>query len=113
MNSESEKIRDILSKNIKARRKNMGISQEKLAELADLSAQTINDIEGRRMWVSDKTIAKLCHALNIEAFQLLIPQKREQDRTVSSPQELIVNLRQTVLEYIDLKFEEVLKSGNI
>ena len=31
----------------------MGFSQEKLAELAEVSDQTINDIEGCRTWVSD------------------------------------------------------------
>ncbi|MDR0662745.1 MAG: hypothetical protein LBF80_01515, partial [Spirochaetaceae bacterium] len=31
------------------------MSQEKLAELADVSVQTVNFIEGCRTWVSDKT----------------------------------------------------------
>ena len=36
-------IRDILSKNIKQQRKNLGFTLEKLAELFGLDVQTIND----------------------------------------------------------------------
>jgi hypothetical protein len=38
-----------------------------------LSIQTINGIEGCRIWVSDKTLIRLAEALNIEVFQLLAP----------------------------------------
>lgn len=47
-------LREILSFNIKQKRKLYSLTQEKLAELTGLSAQTINDIEGCRTWVSDK-----------------------------------------------------------
>ena len=49
-------LRENLSFNIKQRRKLCGFTQEKLAEETELSAQTINDIEGCRTWVSDKTL---------------------------------------------------------
>ena len=71
---EPEKLREILSFNIKKERKKLGLTQEKLAEIAELSAQTINDIEGCRMWVSDKTITKLAKVLHVEVYQLLIPE---------------------------------------
>ncbi|GHV55017.1 hypothetical protein AGMMS49579_16810 [Spirochaetia bacterium] len=82
MSSGSEKLREILSANIKDRRRALGISQEKLAIAAELSSQTINDIEGCRMWVSDKSIVKLAGALKVEAYQLLDPAiKLEGDRS--------------------------------
>ena len=62
-----------MAENIKKRREILGLSQEKLAELSDLSVQTINTIEGCRMWVSDKTITRLAKALKVEIFQLLVP----------------------------------------
>jgi transcriptional regulator with XRE-family HTH domain len=49
----------------------LGLSQEQLAELADVSWQTVNSIECRRSWVSDKTLENLARALKIEAFQLI------------------------------------------
>ncbi|MDR1836965.1 MAG: helix-turn-helix transcriptional regulator [Treponema sp.] len=50
---DTNKLRKTLSANIKKYRSKMGFSQEKLAELAEISDQTINDIEGCRTWVSD------------------------------------------------------------
>jgi transcriptional regulator with XRE-family HTH domain len=67
------KVRELLSANIKAGRKKSGFTQEKLAEIAGLSVQTVHDIEGCRTWVSDKTLGKLSEALNVDIFELLLP----------------------------------------
>ena len=106
-----EKLRKILSANMKNRRKVLGISQEKLAEVAGLSAQTINDIEGCRMWVSDKSIVRLAVALNVEAYQLLIPNIEIEGESAPSPAETLVALRQSIKKNIDEQFESVLKRG--
>ena len=73
MKEKPEKIRVILAQNIKKYRENMGLTQENLAEMTDLSVQTINTIEGCRMWISDKSITRLAKALNVEIFQLFMP----------------------------------------
>jgi transcriptional regulator with XRE-family HTH domain len=62
-----------LSANIKDRRQKLGITQEKLAELVDMSIQMINTIEGCRAWVSDKTLAALAEVLGVEVYQLFMP----------------------------------------
>jgi transcriptional regulator with XRE-family HTH domain len=49
------------------------ITQEKLAEYAELSLSSIIDIERRRTWVSDKTLLNIAKVLNLEAYQLLVP----------------------------------------
>jgi transcriptional regulator with XRE-family HTH domain len=51
----------------------LSLSQEKLAELADVSVQMIKGIEGRKTWVSDKMLTKLARTLGVSAFQLLVP----------------------------------------
>jgi transcriptional regulator with XRE-family HTH domain len=66
-------IKELLALNIKMLRKKWGFSQEKLAEAANLSAQSISDIEGCRTWVSDKTLERLAKVLNVDIFQLFIP----------------------------------------
>jgi transcriptional regulator with XRE-family HTH domain len=104
-------LRKMLSSNIKRRRKILGISQEKLAELTELSSQTVNDIEGCRMWVSDKTIAKLCGALQIEAYQLLLPPIGKIDISAPTPSDILLSLRENLKETIDTQFSELLKSG--
>lgn len=66
-------MRQILAANIKKQRGLLGISQEKLAEMAGLSWQTVNSIECQRSWVSDNTLEVLARVLNVETFQLLMP----------------------------------------
>ena len=38
-----------------------------------LSANMINDIEGCRTWISDKTLISLAEALKVETYRLFIP----------------------------------------
>ena len=73
MSEKAGDIRKTLSANIKKHRELLGITQEKLAEKADLSANMVNDIEGCRSWISDKTLGKLASALQIETYRLFIP----------------------------------------
>ena len=68
-----EQLRSILSENIKNRRKQLNISQSKLAEMINMSANYITDIENQRTWVSDTTIVKIASALGVEVFELLKP----------------------------------------
>jgi len=83
----------------------LGLTQEKLAEAANLSHQTINDIEGCRMWVSDKTIIKLAEVFQIETYQLLLPnilQKSEQKERNETLEQLECN----IIRMIKKQFEE-------
>jgi transcriptional regulator with XRE-family HTH domain len=73
MNDKSLALRQTLSANIKRYRELAGLTQEKLAEEAGISANMINDIEGCRTWVSDKTLVKLTAALKIETYRLFLP----------------------------------------
>jgi len=102
----------VLSANIKARRKKLRISQEKLAELADLSVQMVNGIEGHRVWVSDKTLISLSNALGMEVFQLFTPVTESKKRkNFSLPSHLLVKLRQDMKKDInsdvDMHFERL------
>jgi len=70
-------LRQILSENIRKNRASLHISQEKLAEYADISASLLRDIEYCKTWVSEKTLSKIAQALNLEAYELLIPESAE------------------------------------
>ena len=63
----------ILAANIKKYRKK-NFTQESLAEKTGLSVQLINGIEGGRKWVSRDSITKIANALNVEVYQLFVPQ---------------------------------------
>jgi transcriptional regulator with XRE-family HTH domain len=73
MNDKAQILRKTLSANIKKHRENVGLTQEKLSEKAGISANMINDIEGCRTWVSDKTLVKLAAALQVETYRLFLP----------------------------------------
>jgi len=70
---KGQDLRQILAANVKEQRQILEISQEKLAEMAGLSWQTINSIECRRTWVSDNTLEALASVFKMETFQLLMP----------------------------------------
>ena len=74
-------LRRILSKNIKDKRKLFALTQENLAEKTGLSAQTINDIEGCRTWVSDNTLVKIADALITTPSELLVFNENEIEET--------------------------------
>ena len=86
----------------------MNISQEKLAELANVSVQMIKRIEGRRTWVSDKMLANLAQVLGVSAFQLLVPT----GGAISSGDSALVsgmlrNLRQNIQDDINSRFDRL------
>jgi len=106
-------LRVFLSANIKARREALNISQERLAELADVSVQMIRRIEGRRTWVSDKMLNNLAGVLGVSAFQLLVP-SNEAVSSINSADSamnpamisgLLGNLRQNIQDDINRRFD--------
>ena len=66
----------IFAENIKTRRKVLGMSQEKLAELANTATTYIAMIETKRRKPSFSMIEHIADALEIEAYELFIPPKK-------------------------------------
>jgi transcriptional regulator with XRE-family HTH domain len=52
----------------------MGLSQLGLSRRSGLTHNFINDIENCKKWISDRTIAKLSTALNVEPYQFFLPE---------------------------------------
>ena len=72
MRKKDVDLRKILALNIKIHRNLLGMSQEKLAEKAEISVNMVKDIEGCRTWVSDKTLVKLASALKTDIYRLFL-----------------------------------------
>lgn len=68
-----QELHETLSQNIKKYRKGK-FTQEQLAEAIGVSAQNINDIEGRRRWPRESTLVKIANVLEVNVYQLFIPQ---------------------------------------
>jgi transcriptional regulator with XRE-family HTH domain len=113
MGSDLELIRKILAENIKKYRKNFGYSQEKLAEKTGLSAQTLNDIEGCRRWVSSKTMSKLANALNVAEYQLLVPENEEKAKKIrKSSLKTLISLHDNIINTINTQFDHAKDTGD-
>ncbi len=70
--TENDYLRKTLSNNIRKFRQELHLTQELLAENADLSLSYLADIEHCRTWVSDKTLIKLSKSLHKKPYELLI-----------------------------------------
>ncbi|MBR3814373.1 MAG: helix-turn-helix transcriptional regulator [Spirochaetaceae bacterium] len=97
-------LRKCLSSNIKKRRKIYAFTQEKLAEETGLSAQTINDIEGCRTWVSDKSIIRIAEALHTSPAELLMPS----DSNIDSDRINLFRLKRDLQESVNRQIEEII-----
>lgn len=109
MNEKSVDLRKVLSLNIKKQRGLLGISQEKLAEKADISANMIKDIEGCRTWVSDKTLLKLAAALKTDIYRLFVPATVYEDEIYKTTLHDLVSILKRIKKDIDLDFDNALK----
>lgn len=67
-----DELQETLAYNIKLYRKGK-FTQESLAEKANVSAQEINGIEGKRRFPRVDILVKIADALEIEVYQLFIP----------------------------------------
>jgi transcriptional regulator with XRE-family HTH domain len=115
MTTNPLEIRSVFAKNVKEQRKKLGFTLERLAELTGLAVQTINDIEGGRRWVSDKTITKLSAALQIENYQLFIAdffsQNRKKDNLTQQLLDMKKKIQKNVDFQIEIQFSDFFKSG--
>ena len=107
MVNSTTQAKELLALNIKTQRKKRGLSQEKLAEMTNLSTQSISDIEGLRTWVSDKTLEKLSSAFNVDIFQLFIPTSEgtEKEHELFLYNQLL-KLRTAMKEDIDKRLDQ-------
>ncbi len=70
MQSSSRKIYRLLGETVRARRKKARLSQEQLAEKADLTRNYIGDIERAEKKITLETLAKIAKALKCRVRDL-------------------------------------------
>ena len=87
------KLRHILAVNMKNHRNLLGISQAKLAEIANIATGYVAMIELERKFPSDEVLERIAHALKIDPTELFSKS--------SIPVEAVRSLHQSVLEGFD------------
>ena len=71
-----KELLETLSQNIKFYRKGK-FTQETLAEKIGVSAQNINNVEGKRRFPRTENLIKIADALGVEVYQLFIPKNKK------------------------------------
>ena len=94
-------IRDILAHNIKEYRRKIGLTQEKLAEKAGISANYLSMVEISRKFPTPEMLDRLAHALNVHTFQLFDPS--------ATPEGALLNLEQSIVAKVDTVLRSVIK----
>ena len=97
--------------NIRSLRKKAGLSQEKLADKADISRQMMNDIEGRRRWLTKGTLVKISNALEVDVHTLFIPTSSENIQTQNTYNLITEKVISKIRSAIDKTFEEIEKEN--
>ena len=87
------KLRHILAINMKNRRSLLGLSQAKLAEIANIATGYVAMIELEKKFPSDDVLERIAHALKIDPTELF--------SKTSYPVEAVRMLHQSVLEGFD------------
>jgi transcriptional regulator with XRE-family HTH domain len=65
-------IKELLGKRIKELRKKQNLTQEKLAELANIEIPSLSNIENGKNYPNYETLEKISNALNVRAFELFL-----------------------------------------
>jgi transcriptional regulator with XRE-family HTH domain len=112
MNEAIKNFRKILSINIKNHREKLGLSQEKLAENAEISTMMIKDIEGCRTWVSDKTLISLASALKTDIYRLFMPDTLPEEEIYRAVQNDLEVISQKILADIENNLKKTVKLWN-
>jgi transcriptional regulator with XRE-family HTH domain len=104
----SDDIQKRLGENVKRIRKEKNLTQFQLAEKAELSEETIKNIELSRCWTSDKNLAKVTKALNVDISFLFLPVKssfeEDNEKSLIIKEAIANNLR----SYVDTILKDII-----
>lgn len=103
----SDDIQNRLGENVKRIRKSLKLTQFELAEKAELSEETVKNIELSRCWTSDKNLAKLTKALNVDIHTLFLPVHSSFDEDSESSGIIKSAIAKNLREYVDTVLNEI------
>jgi transcriptional regulator with XRE-family HTH domain len=109
MKAKLTKVRKILSFNLKKYREKLGLSQEKLAENAEISTMMVKDMEACRTWISDKTLESLATALKTDIYRLLMPDTTYEEEINKAIRNELESIILKIRHDIDITLKDALK----
>jgi transcriptional regulator with XRE-family HTH domain len=99
-------IKEILAANLKEYRRKRGLTQEKLAEQADMSLHYLAMLELARKFPSGEMLERLAAALNIETHQLVEVSSTPEDALERLHRSIVTDIKEVVRETIKESFAE-------
>ena len=103
-------IKKRLGENVKRIRKEQKLTQFQLAEKAELSEETVKNIELSRCWTSDKNLAKLTKALEVDVHRLLLPVSTSFDSDSKDSVIIKTAIAEHLKDYVDSVLKEITKN---
>ena len=103
----SDDIQKRLGENVKRIRKEQNLTQFQLAEKAELSEETVKNIELSRCWTSDKNLAKITKALGVDIHTLFLPVKNSFDKDSEDSAVIKEAIAQNLRGYVDTVLGEI------
>ena len=107
----SDDIQKRLGENVKRIRKEQNLTQFQLAEKADLSEETVKNIELSRCWTSDKNLAKLTKALGVDICQLFFPINSSFNEDSKEAGVIKAAIAENLHRYVDAVLGEIIAVG--
>ena len=94
-------LRTIYTTNLKQLRSDKKLSQAELSERVHITEKFYSDIETGRKWGSFETIVDLANALEVEPYELFLPQGSAISHNERRTKELMKRLRTNFSELVD------------
>ena len=103
-------IRQVLAANLKKNRQKCGLTQEKLAEKAGISAHYLAMVEVAKKFPTPEMLDKLAQALEIDTVQLFDVSATPEGALLQLERSIICNIEQIVINTIKHTLASELKS---
>ncbi|WP_296332490.1 helix-turn-helix domain-containing protein [uncultured Treponema sp.] len=105
---KDSEIQARLAENLKRIRKVRKMTQFELAEKAEISDETIKNIELCKTWTSEKTLSRLTEALEIDIHTLFLPIPSSFDKQISEDnQQIKANIIENIREFIETNLKKM------
>jgi transcriptional regulator with XRE-family HTH domain len=96
-----ERLGDILAKNMKEHRRRRGLTQEKLAELVNVSTHHIGMIELARNFPTLDLVERIADALDIEIYRLFMEPHSPNEELKQLRREIRDDMKQLLDEFLE------------
>jgi len=109
MSIKKSNIKEILAANIRKYRRKKGLTQEKTAEMADISLRYLAMLELGKSFPSGEMLEKLANVLDIDTIQLFDVSSNPEGSLQQLEQSIMSNIKQAVKEAVKETLNDELK----